>query len=35
LITPVRTPGGIRKYRVEDIERILGMIKKESNYKVE
>jgi len=27
LITPVRTPGGIRRYRVEDIEQILGIIK--------
>ena len=31
LITPVRTPGGVRRYRVEDIEQILGIIKKESN----
>jgi predicted site-specific integrase-resolvase len=31
LITPVRTPGGIRRYRVEDIEQILGVIKKENN----
>jgi predicted site-specific integrase-resolvase len=33
LITPVRTPGGIRRYRVEDIEQILGIIKKENNKK--
>ena len=31
LITPVRTPGGIRRYRVEDIEQILGIIRKENN----
>jgi predicted site-specific integrase-resolvase len=31
LITPVRTPGGIRRYRVEDIEQILGVIRKENN----
>jgi DNA-binding transcriptional MerR regulator len=24
LITPARTPGGVRRYRVEDIERLLG-----------
>jgi len=23
LITPIRTPGGVRRYKVEDIERIL------------
>jgi putative resolvase len=26
LIKPVRTPGGVRRYRVEDIERLLGML---------
>jgi predicted site-specific integrase-resolvase len=26
LITPVRTPGGVRRYKVEDIERLLGMV---------
>jgi DNA-binding transcriptional MerR regulator len=26
LIKPVRTPGGVRRYRVEDIERLLGMV---------
>ena len=31
LITPVRTPGGIRRYRVEDIEQILGIIRKGNN----
>jgi predicted site-specific integrase-resolvase len=31
LITSVRTPGGIRRYRVEDIEQILGIIKRENN----
>jgi len=31
LITPVRTPCGIRRYRVEDIEQILGIIRKENN----
>jgi len=31
LITHVRTPGGIRRYRVEDIEQILGIIRKENN----
>jgi len=25
LIKPLRTPGGIRRYRVEDIERLFGM----------
>jgi len=25
LITPARTPGGVRRYRVEDIERLLGL----------
>jgi len=30
LIIPVRTPGGIRRYRVEDIEQILGIIRKEN-----
>jgi predicted site-specific integrase-resolvase len=25
-IKPVRTPGGVRRYRVEDIERLLGML---------
>ncbi len=31
LIASVRTLGGIRRYRVEDVERILGIIRKE-NY---
>jgi putative resolvase len=26
LLKPLRTPGGIRRYRVEDIERLLGML---------
>ncbi len=26
MIKPVRTPGGVRRYRVEDIERLLGML---------
>jgi predicted site-specific integrase-resolvase len=26
LLKPVRTPGGVRRYRVEDIERLLGML---------
>jgi len=25
LIEPLRTPGGIRRYRIEDIERLFGM----------
>jgi predicted site-specific integrase-resolvase len=25
LINPVRTPGGVRRYRVEDIEKLLGL----------
>ncbi len=25
LITPARTPGGVRRYRVEDLERLLGL----------
>jgi len=33
LITPVRTPGGIRRYKVEDIERILGIIEEKSSTK--
>ena len=31
LITPLRTPGGIRRYRVEDVEQILGVTRKENN----
>ena len=26
LITPARTPGGVRRYKVEDIERLLGLL---------
>ena len=33
LITPVRTPGEIRRYKVEDIERILGIIEEKSSAK--
>jgi predicted site-specific integrase-resolvase len=31
LIAPVRTSGGIRRYRVEDTEQILGIIRRENN----
>jgi putative resolvase len=33
LITPIRTPGGVRRYKVEDIERILGIIEEKKNTK--
>jgi len=26
LIKPLRTPGGVRRYKVEDIEKLLGML---------
>ncbi|RDV82081.1 IS607 family transposase [Ammonifex thiophilus] len=29
LITPARTPGGVRRYKVEDIERLLGLLGEE------
>ena len=31
MITSVRTSGGIRRYRIEDIEQILWIIRKENN----
>ncbi|ERM91064.1 transposase [Caldanaerobacter subterraneus subsp. yonseiensis KB-1] len=34
LITPVRTPRGIRRYRKEDIEKLLGMIEEKPKPKV-
>jgi putative resolvase len=33
LIIPIRTPGGVRRYKVEDIERILGIIEEKKNTK--
>jgi len=34
LITPLRTPKGIRRYRKEDIEKLLGMIEEKPKSKV-
>ncbi|SHH32523.1 Predicted site-specific integrase-resolvase [Thermosyntropha lipolytica DSM 11003] len=34
LITPVRTPKGIRRYKKEDIEKLLGMIEEKPKPKV-
>jgi len=34
LITPVKTPKGIRRYKKEDIEKLLGMLEEKPKPKV-
>jgi len=34
VITPIRTPKGRRRYKKEDIEKLLGMIEEKSKPKV-